>query len=90
MPTKKCHRRTTLGCVNDQKVSFSVEISLQSTGNILLMIAMHTILDLSQSSTILKFLQRIVKTLGIPLDNFPYRIVNKVEPELVVHSPQSS
>ncbi len=54
------------------------------------MIAMHTILDLSQSSTILKFLQRIVKTLGIPLDNFPYRFVNKVEPELVVHSPQSS
>ncbi len=89
MPRKKCHR-STLECVNDQKVSFSVEISLQSTGNILLMIAMHTILDLSQSSTVLKFLQRIVKTLGIPLDNFPYRFVNNVEPELVVHSPQSS
>ncbi len=60
---KECHRRTILGCVNDQKVSFSVKISPQLTGNILLLIAINTTLDLSQSSTVLKCLQRMINTL---------------------------
>lgn len=94
MPRKKCHRRTTLGCVNDQTVYFSVKISLQFTGNILLLIAMKTILDLSQSSTVLKFLQTTVNALDIPTETdcptSPYRIVNNFEPELVILSPQSS
>lgn len=71
---KECHRRTILGCVNDQKVSFSVEISPQLTGNILLLIAINTTLDLSQSSTVLKCLQRMINTLDTHRDwfsNFP-------------------